>query len=433
MATLFPDNVFKKAEEDIAILKAKDTPAHLTRRVIIILRKGRRNVKTVASQTSLLGRILDIMAVKEMEGQVGNFSSQPAKGQSSYKWQLLCKCSSVYTVPAREQSDCKTCLLQRDNNTEPNFKCILSCCKSCTYCKMITTKERLKSKYCSTSEIKICERCFLYWSLEFCPQCYKCPNCCSRSNCRGKTAPVLGILWCPRGWSKGHKNPQRRLHSPLPDLAKSDKVTNHQKLLCKFHRNCYLTEALHSLMKKKGSRTGWKSEISGGFQPTIFGTKAQQSVETYPRPQQSKPFPQGREIQNGDTKKNKDLPPDSGVGNVQRFQGHLLPHTNTSPVQELPRFSRPGSVLPIQSTTIWPVHFHLLETGRYLFSNAGVKPTSITKYYTNIFMCECHACVQRWMKQKLQNMSRTSKSNYEDKPKDCWITLYLNFLCFGFY
>ena len=44
------------------------------------------------------------------------------------------------------------------------------------------------------------------------------------------------------------------------------------------------------------------------------------------------------------------------MGYLHRFQGRLLPHTNSQSVQEVHVFSRPGSVLPGQSPTLWPVH-----------------------------------------------------------------------------
>ena len=45
-----------------------------------------------------------------------------------------------------------------------------------------------------------------------------------------------------------------------------------------------------------------------------------------------------------------------GVGYLHRFQGCLLPHTNSQSVQEVHAFSSPASVLPVHSTTLWPVH-----------------------------------------------------------------------------
>ena len=56
-----------------------------------------------------------------------------------------------------------------------------------------------------------------------------------------------------------------------------------------------------------------KSRISGLLQTTIFGPKTKQSVETYTRSQQPEQIPQRREIQDGDTGNNKDLPPDWGL------------------------------------------------------------------------------------------------------------------------
>ena len=63
-----------------------------------------------------------------------------------------------------------------------------------------------------------------------------------------------------------------------------------------------------------------------------------------------------RVIQNGDTRDNKNVPTGRGVGYLHRFQGCILPQTNSQSVQEVHAFSRPGSVLPVQSPTLWPVH-----------------------------------------------------------------------------
>ena len=41
---------------------------------------------------------------------------------------------------------------------------------------------------------------------------------------------------------------------------------------------------------------------------------------------------------------------------INRFQGCILPHTNSQSVQEVQVFSYSGSVLPFQSLTLWPLH-----------------------------------------------------------------------------
>ena len=73
-------------------------------------------------------------------------------------------------------------------------------------------KKAFKSHYCKPSRvIKICERCFLCRSIEFCPECHQCPSCCSRSTCRGQIAPISGNEGNLRGRPQGHKNSQRSL------------------------------------------------------------------------------------------------------------------------------------------------------------------------------------------------------------------------------
>ena len=41
---------------------------------------------------------------------------------------------------------------------------------------------------------------------------------------------------------------------------------------------------------------------------------------------------------------------------IYRFQRRILPHTNSQSVQEVHALSPPGSVLPVQSPSLWPVH-----------------------------------------------------------------------------
>ena len=79
-------------------------------------------------------------------------------------------------------------------------------------------------------------------------------------------------------------------------------------------------------------------------------------METYTRSKQIKSFPQGGEVQNGDTGNHQDIPPARGVGNLSRLQGCLLPYTNTETIQEISQISCPGSDLPVQGTTLWSVH-----------------------------------------------------------------------------
>ena len=90
------------------------------------------------------------------------------------------------------------------------------------------------------------------------------------------------------------------------------------------HRNSYLLEALHQLIDKNAVELVQNQISLGVFQPTIFSPKAQQQTETYLRSEQTESFPQGEEIQNGDTGNHQDVPPTKGVGHLNRFQRRLL-------------------------------------------------------------------------------------------------------------
>ena len=46
----------------------------------------------------------------------------------------------------------------------------------------------------------------------------------------------------------------------------------------------------------------------------------------------------------------QDFPSARGVDHLNRFQGHLLPHTNTGTVQEVHEISHPGQVISVQCT-----------------------------------------------------------------------------------
>ena len=107
--------------------------------------------------------------------------------------------------------------------------------------------------------------------------------------------------------------------------------------------------------KQKCSRTGGKPKLTGVLQPAIFGTQTQQPVETHPGLEQLEHLFEHRVVQDGDPRDNNNLPTVRGVGHIHRFQRRILPHTNSQSVQEVHAFSPPGSVLPVQSPSLWPV------------------------------------------------------------------------------
>ena len=252
------------------------------------------------------------------------------------------------------------------------FKCKTSCCYKCSYCARAFTKERNKSRGSSLlSErkyIKICEKCFLCHSIVLCSTCNKCKKCCLNSACRGQTSKLLANLAGSRGRSKNSSNPERRLHPSLSDPAKSYKVSHCRKLLCQSPQEQLPVGGITSAYGQKCSRIGPQSNISGVFQSTLSSSKTQQQMEANTGSKQTKPFPQGGEIQNGDTGNHQNISPTRGVGHLSRLQGCLLPHSNTGTIQEIPKISCPRPDLPIQGVALWSVHS---AHGVHCFSKRG--------------------------------------------------------------
>ena len=252
------------------------------------------------------------------------------------------------------------------------FKCKLPCCQSCSYCPRALAKERVKSwgsrLLSNTREIKICQRCFLCHAITLCKICNKCPKCCHKSACRGQTAKLLENLVGSGCRSESSSNPERGLYPPLSDPAQTHKVSYCHKLLCQSSQERLPFGGITSAHRQERNRTSKKQNLPELFQPTIFSPQAKQKMETYSRSEQSECFPQGGEIQDGDTGNHQDIPPARGVGHLNRFQGRLLPHTNTGTVQEISEISCPGPDIPVQGPALWAVHSTL---GVYCNSKGG--------------------------------------------------------------
>ena len=144
-----------------------------------------------------------------------------------------------------------------------------------------------------------------------------------------------------------HSTP-RGLHPPLPVQTKFNQVISN-------YINPHTVPPFGGTVsagEQKCSGTGSKPKLTRVLQLAIFGTQTQQLVETGPGPEHL----EHRVVQNGDPRDNKNLPAGRGVGHLHRLQGRILPYTNSQSVQEVHAFSHPGSVLPVQGPTLWPVH-----------------------------------------------------------------------------
>ena len=217
-------------------------------------------------------------------------------------------------------------------------------------------KSRVSRLLLQKLQIKVCEKCFLCHSVVLCSTWNKCQKCCTKSACRGQISKLLANLAGSGNQSKSSSDPKRGLHPPLPDPAKTNKVSHGHKLLCQSPQEQLPVEGITSAYSQECCRTSKTPNISGVFQQTIFSPKAQQQVETYIRFEQTESLPQDGEIQNGDSGNHQNVPPTRGVGYLNRFQGRLLPYPNTGTVQEISEISCPRSDIPVQGTVLWSVH-----------------------------------------------------------------------------
>ena len=363
LSALFPDQLIAKAEDKISKSEERRSSGTSHRQQNRFhpypasdKSTGHHNRKSTLPAWK---QIKDKQQARKGRGKASTFSQKPAKGFKSHKWQSLCKfCDrseelcTCYRSGRLEPSTSGS----REQQSDFKFECRLSCCK-CSYCHRVATKERRKSHLLSNiHRNKICEKCFLCRSLEFCKSCQQCPTCCYRSSCRGKVTPLLGEMGSSGFESKSSHHTEGGLYPPLPVQTSLNKVTYCNKQLPQLSQAVLPCRGTVSADKQECSRTGRKSKLTGFLQPVIFGTQTQQPVETGPGPEHLEQLFKHRVIQDGDPRDNKNLPTGRGVGHIHRFQRRILPHTNSQSVQEVHAFSSPGSVLPFQSPTLWPLH-----------------------------------------------------------------------------
>ena len=120
----------------------------------------------------------------------------------------------------------------------------------------------------------------------------------------------------------------------LPNLTRSSTIIS---CYVNPNRNLYLLVALQRLMNKNALEpSNWwrpipdRSNLNQFLKAEKFKTETPQNYQ--------------------------DLPLTRGVGDLNRFQGHLLPHTNIGTVQELSKVSHPGSGISVQGTAIQTIH-----------------------------------------------------------------------------
>ena len=146
---------------------------------------------TARDPKSQLGRTLGIVA-KAREARAGHLTTHHDRPRVNSPLNDNYSLNApVYAGLLMEQRDCKCVPVIRDfscnqkdnrNSDTTDFKCKLTCCTSCTYCKRAFIKEKYKSCCCKLfSKIKVYERYFLCHSTVFSKTCNQGPKCYIRS------------------------------------------------------------------------------------------------------------------------------------------------------------------------------------------------------------------------------------------------------------
>ena len=84
-----------------------------------------------------------------------------------------------------------------------------------------------------------------------------------------RTGPLHTATLFPESaiqWAEGCSNPERGLHPPLPDPAKTCKISHSRKLLCQSSQEQLPVGGISSAYRQKCSRTGQTQNISRVFQ-----------------------------------------------------------------------------------------------------------------------------------------------------------------------
>ena len=184
-----------------------------------------------------------------------------------------------------------------------NFKssgCVLSCCKSCSYCSFIraSTKERSKSRSLSEQN-KACQRYFLCKSMSFCPSCSQCPQCCRRTDCRGTLTTVLPYLARNGCESSSGFSTEGWLFPPFQLEAPFDKGSFGSQWLHKSYQKPFPERVSARSHRETSSRKGGYQVICGFLQPAFSCPQTEQKVEANVRSEPVKSVFEGQLIQDG--------------------------------------------------------------------------------------------------------------------------------------
>ena len=223
----------------------------------------------------------------------------------------------------------------RGQESDCNFSCRLLCCK-CSFCCRVAAKERRKSQLLLQVH-RICERCFLCRSLEFCKSCHKCPPVVI-SPPVGARLHNFGEKWEILGSSPKIVTTLREGYT-LPFRFRP-KVTRSPTVISNYQnpsKQAHLLEALYQLVNKNAVEPVANQNSLGFYNRLFLVPKPNNrwrpvldlsTLNTFLNTESFKmetPETIRTSLQSGEW--------------VHRLQRHILPYTNSQSVQEVRAFS----------------------------------------------------------------------------------------------
>ena len=338
ISTLFPDTALKQAEEDISNAD-KGRSGRSTRKVATIPMKDRTASRITEGKTGRLGKTYKGVTTREVKASTSIHRDLPRVNSlindnqciTLLQERLLTENTSVPRTRNTLNVNCHVANLvhtapghsQRKELSPGSAGCYviqekLKYVKGASYVTQLSCAKPVTNVQIVVTNLPIGARLQHFWETRL---------------DLGAGPKVVQIL--REGYTLPFRIP--------PKLTRSPTVIS---CYVNPHRNSYLLDSLHQLIDKNAVELV-RNKSSQLFQPAIFSSQGKQKMETYTRSEQSEFFPQGGEIQDGDTGNHQDIPPIRGVGHLDRLQGHLLPYTNTVTIQEISEISPPGADIPI--------------------------------------------------------------------------------------
>ena len=198
--------------------------------------------------------------------------------------------------------------------------------------------------------------------MSFCSYCSKCPQCCHRDQCRGKASEILASLAEIGCESQSGVHLERRLFSALLRKATTQQVSLDCKQVRKPAQKQISHRSFGFLSSKTGCRESGCQVLTSLLQPALSGPKTQQKMATNRGSQPVKSVSRNKDIQNGDSRDHKTLPPQRRMGYFAGLQRCIFPHSNKSQVQEISKVSPKQVNSPVHCSSLWignsPIGIH---------------------------------------------------------------------------